>query len=292
MREWTNDGVELPAGDVADYTLSMYTFANDAQMMIAKRRKIPSSYEIVQNRPINLLGDVVGGATYTFEGDDLIFEYAGGRSFFLEVYGAGTIYIEEETSADTWEELDSIEFDVSAWTAYKGQITPADTDNSIRIRISGTYRFHIRYLSLYALPYADDTDIPGGGPYCEYSLPSDFWKLDKVVAIDIYGNSSTFASFDWKKRKTVTVDKDFQGTIDFQYFKTPTQFTEDSLDTTELEIDADLQYMVPMYMAAQSLSDENITLSVQKLNEFYVLLNGIQEADDPGFQSIINTKGW
>lgn len=288
--DYSQNGVVTPEGENADLINKMADFANDALSQLAKYDRIPAEHHISHYPPTNLLGTYEPFEVTKFTDADIKFSATGARSYYFQVDSDCTVYIEEETSEDTWETLDTLNIaGISKFTAYKGLITPSSTDNKVRLRFTGTYPFNIRYVALYETTYASADDVPSYEPYVSHDLPSDLWKVNKVV---LQTDLQPFENFnDYKiKNKKFIFNRFYEGNIVIHYWKRPTKLSE---DTDEPEISPENHYLIAQYVAAMVLiSQREFNAGGLLLNKFEAGKEEIIGIADEDFKTIDDVMGW
>ena len=83
--------------------------------------------------------------------------------------------------------------------------------------------------------------------YTQYSLPSDMYQFGKIFALDKENNS---VEVNYKKiGKEIYVSNEVDAKIVLEYYAYPTIITEETDDDFELEIDQDVQLILPYAVA-------------------------------------------
>ena len=114
-----------------------------------------------------------------------------------------------------------------------------------------------------------------------YSLPADMKKLDQIVAYDTTTNKSLNPIYEIREGVATTVnqvttysDKIYindleEGNYYVKYFAYPTQITENTAATFELELDKDVQMLLPFAVAGDILmSDADDTKYIKFANRY------------------------
>ena len=103
---------------------------------------------------------------------------------------------------------------VTSFTAYKGVISLASVLNSVRMRFSGSYPYSIRDRAFYANLYASASKVPDYTPYVTYTMPSDFFEIDKVI--NTTDNQIYNDTLDYRRvgRREIVFSYDTKGEID------------------------------------------------------------------------------
>lgn len=87
----------------------------------------------------------------------------------------------------------------------------------------------------------------GGDGYTEYSLPSNMYQLVSIIALDENNNDVTA---DYKKvGKKVYIRNESKAKYVLEYYSYPTVINEETKDDFVLEIDQDVQFILPYAVA-------------------------------------------
>ena len=91
-----------------------------------------------------------------------------------------------------------------------------------------------------------DSEDSGDG-YTEYSLPSNMYQLVSIIALDENNNDVTA---DYKKvGKKVYIRNESKAKYVLEYYAYPTVINEETKDDFVLEIDQDVQFILPYAVA-------------------------------------------
>lgn len=88
--------------------------------------------------------------------------------------------------------------------------------------------------------------------YTEYDMPTDLYQLEMVLALDKETNKPTNADYYTVNNKLYINDLSEAKYI-VKYFAYPTEITEETSDDFELEIDLDVQHLLPYEVAGDIL---------------------------------------
>ena len=175
------------------------------------------------------------------------------KSYYFEVNGTGTAYIEESPDNINWTEVEQIDFVTTSNTAYKKNIAFTEGNTYARIRFAGTYYYTITNIALYKEKFVT---VPDFGAYIKYEMPSDFQSVDQVVKTDSDYKVST--GYYWENRNTLYIKNTFTGNLRIVYKPIPTKVTaidnENILDVSDKIANTALTYGV----ASDILVDEDI----------------------------------
>lgn len=100
------------------------------------------------------------------------------------------------------------------------------------------------------------------GALKRYQMPADFAGFKELKNGDFQ-----FTSFDWEG-KVMIIPKYYDGDFTLWYYGYPSVIDTTTNDNTELEIDLDLQMIVPYYVAGQTIIDENKDLAEFFLSQY------------------------
>lgn len=294
MAEYSNDGVLIPDGENADYLLRMNRFADQAQKELATIKKIHATYQITQNPIRNLLGLLQGFDLKQHLNEDLTDTQAiGAKSYYFEVDRQAEVYIEEQVNG-VWTELKHITVPatVREFIPYKGNLNLFNSNNAVRIRFSGQYPYNIRNRALYPYNFPTDNDVPDYKPYVKYQMPADFMEFNTIVHegdTRVYRNQFQFY---WEGKRTLVLNYYDQGSFTVHYFRYPSDITQQTPDTYEFEIDIDAQELIPFYLAAHALMDEDMARAIQFLNEYENKKRLLSMDERLGNTQINEVYGW
>lgn len=288
IREYSNNGSIIGTGDNADYLLSMNNLADIAQKEIATYKKIQDQYTF-SHMPIPVQNATNEGFDVIQKLDeDFIFQQTGSKAYYFEVDNIATIYIEEFNNG-SWNALSTISNSIkNEFTAYKGLITPTVSTNLIRLRFSGDYVYSIRNYALYKYAFPTVDDVQEYSPYLRYDMPSNFMELKEIMFETNNKQYMPLTNCFWEN-KNLLIAYDLKGQIIIDYFKYPDTITSDSLDSMQFEVDTDAQELIPLYIAARVLIDENPSISTNLLNEYQLKLSRLHDNILPSNTSITNT---
>ena len=273
-------------GNTLDYTLKFPSLFDTAQKEIATTTKfIHAVKKISQNPVANLMGDKFNTVPYLMT-DIVDMAYVGARSYYFEVDGMATIYIEEETATDVWTVLNTLSNAVQGfYTALSGFITPSLATNTVRLRFSGLYPYNIRNRALYLYTYPTVDNIPVFTRYISYDLPSDFGDLNKVLL-----DGQRIIGWEWQG-KSLAIDYYARGDIEVWYYKIPADIPSDVLDGYSFELDEEAAQCIPYYAASECFrtDPQNMSVSVQLFSIYQGKMANLINRQLDGQRSVKNT---
>lgn len=235
------------------------------------------TFEISNTPILNILGATTGFDIKEFTGEDLVFECNSlAKSYYFEVDGPGTIYIEDFTTQ--WNILATITAtdSVTSFTPYKGIVTPTFGAIRSRIRASGTYYYRIVNRALFANNFQTDR-VPIYRPWVKHQMPDDFKSVDTII--DEYPDRQYMkeSSSKWEGKRDLFVNYYYTGNIRIIYKPVPIMIT--SL-TESLEID-DVTVMSAAYFVAAHLLLEENPASASFFNGRYMELKALSSVKAP-----------
>lgn len=268
LNQYSNSGNLIPStdGNTLDFTLRMPALFDFTQKEIATTAKyIHKSKHITQNPIPNLLPNADNEFDVRqYQVVDITdAEAQGAQSYYFEVDGIATVYIEEETAPDTWTQLTVINNTTQGqFTAYSGFTGVSNVANNVRLRFSGLYPYNYRNRALYAFIFPTVADIPPYTKFINYTMNADFFKLQRV---EIQDNDDPFPQtvpWYWVGRNALAVSRYFIGYIDIFYYAYPATIDDTVADSYPFEIDEEACQAMPFYVASQLLIDDPINKSV------------------------------
>lgn len=136
------------------------------------------------------------------------------------------------------------------------------------------------------------------GNFVPHKLPQDC--LEPVRLVYFKGNTKTddpFLLYEWIDQETVGLHKDATGEFILHYFRLPELFTPNpsnvnANDHKEFDVALETHYLIPFFIAAQLLMDEDRGLAQVKLNEYHTRLAGLSTPNVPRTGQVQNVLGW
>lgn len=108
-------------------------------------------------------------------------------------------------------------------------------------------------------------DHPDYNLYTEIVLPIDFKELKDISVENTFYTPVNDYKFEGK---TLLVKSNLVGSLTVNYYKKPTTITKDTINTTELEIDVDVQELIAYYVGGWIYLEDNPTIATMLLNEY------------------------
>ena len=281
---YSNQGslIEDSDSNQQDYLLKMPFLFDTVQKQVAQVKKIIKAYKISHDKPANILQSPL----YQFDlvqrkqGTDLTYQAVGALAYYFEVDDTATVYIEEcaDPVSGVWTVLSTISNTTNPgqFTAYKGFIQAQDATDEIRIRFSGDYAYNARNIALYDYAFSSSDRIPAYQRYVLYTMPSDFFQLNKVVLKGQRDNGQSYQyteDFYWEQRNIIAINWFNVGEYSVEYAAFPEDITKDTLTTYELENTPDAQECYPFFVASQLLQNEQGKRNVA--NSLFAIYQGM-----------------
>lgn len=298
LNQFSASGNLTPLTDAAvqDAVLRFPVFAQASQVEIATTAKYIHKKKVISQNPIpNLLPNPL----YTFDvqahlDSDLPDMVAkGAKSYNFEVDNVADIYIEEERVSGVWTILQTINHTTpkGEYTIYKGFTGCTNPNYNVRVRFSGSYPYNVRNRALFAYIFPTVSDIPVYQRYAEYTMPTNFYQLNKVVN---KGNSMLYQNtidWEWRGRNGIAVNYFLVGEIDVFYYAYPTEVPITPADDWEFDLDEEACQCIPYYVASQVLADDPVNKSVGvRMFEIYQgKLANMSNVITQGSQSVKNS---
>jgi hypothetical protein len=132
----------------------------------------------------------------------------------------------------------------------------------------------------YTLPSVPDSQTQA---FKRFKMPLDFAGFKELKNGDYQ-----FTNFDFEG-KTMIIPTYYDGDFTLWYYAYPTVINNTTPDNTELEIDLDLQQVIPYFVAGHVIIDENPSLAQFFLDEYAAKKN---KATIPRNITIENVFGW
>lgn len=185
FNNYTEDGNPIAPDENADTEAKFILFADMAQKELWKYSKATKQVEITNKAPINQLGLLSNFNIIDFEGDTQYYPNEDGVSevqgYSVKVDGDCVIAFEEYISG-TWTDIITplTPTSIDTLTLYKGVLNVTDTNNRVRMVISGTTHFRHKDRCLYKVLYQADK-VPEYAAWVKYDLPTDYNSIDEVI---------------------------------------------------------------------------------------------------------------
>lgn len=239
----------------------------------------------------------------------LSYTASGVKAYYFECDGNGFATLSNGDEVVEIQELESNR----QFKAYKGFV-----DGDVTLTFSGKYTYNIRNVALYGMTYSDnENDIP---PYSQdhfhdmleltkimgdpEAIPptqdqytfADF-ALDKPVMQGSFSSSNTYKKvedYDIIQRRYIRLNAFEVGQFEVWYKKRPIPITKFTADDYEIELDFEVQELVPILSAHYIWLDSDERIAMQYLNR-YLELKATIEVKSPELSQVTefdNALGW
>lgn len=256
---------------------------------LADMEKVSALLKISQFPVANMLGETFLLDTYTVTAVN--YTQASAYAYHFEVDNECSIDVKEASANGTYVTLSTLSITgISAFTRYRGFATAAVSANNIRLSFYGSNVFTIRNVAFYPYTFGNNTaSIPDFKPYAEYSVPSDYYDMNRVTYRykDDYG---TFTNYRKEGDKWL-IPRNYSAEFLFYYWKQVSSVvtatdTFDILDKTAL--------IIPYAVAGAILIGNGFNLAAgQKLIDMYEYKKSrIKTTHEYGRQKLDNIMGW
>lgn len=248
LDEWTDEGTIIPEADVVDLKEKVVLLIDMAQKELFKENRNYKTFEYSHSPVSNLLK-----RDFTMEeflGEDQFYPnengIIGAKSYYLEVDDNADIYIQENISG-VWTNIETVNATPSSYTAYKGLLTVVDSNDRIRIKMSGATYYRHRNRALFIQPFPTDR-IPSYKPYFKVDMPDDFREVEDIIKEE-WDTSSKYTQFDnfkWEGLNDLYLNWYFDGNVRITYNAMPSEITsiDDIVDVDELTSQAIIYFVV------------------------------------------------
>lgn len=192
----------------------------------------------------------------------------GAKAYCFKMDNVGTAVIEEQVN-NVWVDLPiPVTINNSTpkgeYTLYKGFIIASNINNNVRIRFTGSYPFNVRDKALFAYSFPTVNDIPTYEKHVKYTMPDNFYLLNKVVN---KGNSmlrQNTVDWEWESDNVIAVNYHLIGEIDVHYYEYPDSIPSNVADSYEFQLKPDGFFAMCVGVAYELLKDDPINKSVSK----------------------------
>lgn len=270
--------VPMAYNNQADYVARIVPLINDAQMEIAKTvRRIPAQMVITQAAIPNLLRAGDGMIVHGNVDRALPQTAAPARSYYFEVDGPATVYVEEYRSGE-WLITDErvITPTEKGFVAVRG--IAGSGENPLRFRLSGATPYLFKNGAFYEYAFADEAQVPAFGEYVEYELPEDYYQLNGRGIPHFNGGFVMGHDFRWRGDKTLMLRRELVGEFIVEYFRFPVRLKESDPDSTYLDNAPDTHDAIPYLVGSMLTAQDNQALSSRLYNIFETRISRMNEA--------------
>lgn len=130
-------------------------------------------------------------------------------------------------------------------------------DPDIQTNINVLYNLvYFRLSELYGIVESVELNVPQGQSYVEMSLPSNMSKMKELYAVDINNVPQDDKEFYRLGKDKIFIRNPKGYKYQLEYYKYPSQITEDTADDFELEIELKAQMILPYGVASSILIND------------------------------------
>jgi len=231
FNNYTDDGDLISPEENADTEAKFILFANSAQKDLWKYSKTTKQVEITNKPPINQLGLLSNFNIVDFEGETQYYPSEIGvaevQGYSVKYDGDG-VFEFEENIAGTWTNLTTLtNVGITTLTLATGVLNVSNTNNRVRMVVSGTTHFRHKDRALWKVLYQADK-VPEYAAWVKYDLPDDFNSIDEVVEEFPSRQYQESANYRVENYRDYYYNFYFDGLIRITYKPIPTTLT--SLD--------------------------------------------------------------
>lgn len=276
----------------SEYIYAMPGAANEGLQMLSTAGKfILGKYTIV-NRP----ADPIVGSYDNVSFVDEPFEISakGGKSYYFEAEGIVTVQIIVRETTFKTIAVDSKE----AYTPYKGNIENANGEN-VTIRFVSDYPANVRNYAIYGVSFPTDDDVDEYSEYLKYDLSKladSFYQLaEEQIYFEGDKEPRYLAASDYYQEADhcLVIPRSSVGAYTVYYKKYPTEITDETSDDYVLELDPEVEVLLPTYMASVLYMDDDLSIATSYRNYFETGLARLtQRADVNSKEEFVSVSGW
>ena len=277
-----------------EYVAAMPGACNEALQSLSTAGKfIIKSIQIAHNPVANLLSNAK--RIMSTEGGTLSIEATGAKSLYVEVFGTCTMTVTVGGSALNPETITSD----TCYTPVKRLIS---NPNGLTVNVSFTseYPLAIKNYALYGATFKTADDVQPFTEVFKYDLsvlaPSFYMLTEDPL---VYEGSATTkrymqtSDFFQEGGKILVLDRNMPGNYTVYYKAYPAKITAGTADDYELEVDPEVEALIPLYMASEIFKDDDLSIATSYRNEFEVGLQRLRDAvKGPTSEVFVSESGW
>lgn len=287
-------GNEIPNDTSSvDYLAAMPGACNEALQTLATAGKyIIKSIQIAHNPIRNLLTD--GKRIKSSEGEPLEISASGARSLYVEVLGNVTMTIYVDGTA--------VESDVISSKAHYSpvrKLISSTSTQTVAVKFASDYPLAIKNFALYRATFEAEDDIPTYAEVCKYDLrelADSFYQLANDPIIyegELDQRYLQTSDYFEEGGKILVLNRDKPGNYTVYYRAYPQKITSSTPDNYVLEVDPEIEALIPLYMASQLYKDDDNAIATVYRNEFEVGLQRLLDANRaPSSAEFTSESGW
>lgn len=295
QKMFASKGNEIPNDTSSiDYLAAMPGACNEALQRLATAGKfIIKSIQIAHNPIRNLL--TYGERLMSSEGEAIEISASDAKSLYVEVLGNVTM--------TTYLNGDVVDTEVIAskahYTPIKRLIANEEA-KTVAVKFTSNYPFAIKNFALYGATFEEVNDIPPFSEVCKYDLSEladSFYMLtdDPIIYEGSELTARYMQSSDYFEEggRVLVINRDLPGNFTIYYRAYPQKITSSTPDDYVLEVDPEVEALIPLYMASQIYKDDDNGIATVYRNEFEVGLQSLRDAvPAPSGEVFTSESGW
>lgn len=276
-----------------DYLAAMPGACNEALQTLATAGKyIIKSIQIAHNPIKNLLTN--GKRILASEGEPLEISASGARSLYVEVLGNVTMTIYVDGTA-----VESAVISSKTYYSPVRKLISSTSTQTVAVKFASDYPLAIKNFALYRATFETADDIPTFAEVCKYdlrTLADSFFQLaNDPIIYEGEHDQRYLQTTDYFEEggKILVLHRDKPGNYTIYYRAYPQRITSETPDDYVLEVDSEVEALIPLYMASQLYKDDDLSISTVYRNEFETGLQRLLDANRaPSSAELISESGW
>lgn len=276
-----------------DYIAAMPAACNEALQLLATAGKfIIKSIQIAHNPVRNMITD--GKRILSSEGGKITINGTGARSLYVEVLGNVVMTIKAGVSTSSE--------NISSKTFYSPvkRLIPNEQAEDVAVEFTSDYPFAIKNFALYNATFETEDDVQSFAEVVKYDLTQlapSFYMLaqDGIIYEGSEHISRYMQTSDYFEEggRILCLDRNKPGNYTIYYKAYPQKITANTPDDFVLEVDPDVEALIPLYMASQLYKEDDLSISTTYRNEFETGLERLEDASKaPMSEQFTSESGW
>jgi len=208
---------------------------NEAVRFAFYGKAVPENWNIVQGKSANKI--TTQDDVYTSMGYDIEFTVDEAFAYNFEVDDACTVTI-SQAGVDLVTITHAAQTGARTFTAYKGAIAGAAADTQTTMKFAGGTYYNFRNVALYGVSFSAAGRIPAFDVWNAYAIPANLYKVLRAFDKDAMPVDYRIVGGDLLLR----YDTIGEITVESIYF--PDAITEDTIDSTEIDVPYELQDVI------------------------------------------------
>lgn len=277
-----------------DYIAAMPGACNEALQRLATAGKfIIKSIQIAHNPVRNLLTD--GKRFKASEGEPIEISASGARSLYVEVLGIVTMTIYVDGNVVEAQAISS----KAHYTPIR-KLIASESTQTVKVTFTSDYPMAIKNFALYGATFEDVDDVPSFAEVCKYDLSEladSFYMLtdDPIIYEGDEHTARYMQTSDYFEEggKVLVLDRNLAGNFTIYYRAYPQQITADTPDDYVLELDPEVEALIPLYMASELYMEDDPQIATKDRNSFELGLASLKDATPaPTGEVFTSESGW